>query len=103
MSEPPREGRPVQAFIGGALMVVGGLLGGLSGLCTVVFMVGSLFEGGGLKDWISFTALALAVGFLPIVIGLGLFIAGRYLYRGAQPAPRPVPPPADFGGAPPDA
>jgi hypothetical protein len=96
MADSSRDGRPVQAFFGGALMVVGGLIGGLSGLCTAIFLIGGLF-GGGMSDYGAVVGLALTVGFLPILIGVGLFIAGRALYRSAQP-PRPVPPPANFGG-----
>jgi hypothetical protein len=97
MNDVNRDGRPVQAFIGGALMVIGGLIGGLSGLCTAMVMFSGLF-GGSLRDYASLAALALAAGFFPILIGVGLFIGGRVLYKDAQPPPRPVLPPASFGG-----
>lgn len=86
-----RNGRPVQRFFGVLLVAAGALIGGLSGLCTV-FGVGvgavEMFAHPG--DGLSFIATALAVGAIPIIVGVGLFIAGRALVRGARPPGEPA-------------
>lgn len=76
---------PLQRFFGGLLMLVGGLIGGLSGLCTVWFIGATIYSsaqgqlGGGaltsdVWEWI---VTGLIVGGLPTLIGIGLFFLGR--------------------------
>jgi hypothetical protein len=102
MSEAPPKDRPVQAFFGSALMAVGALMGGLCGLCTAVFVIGGIFGGGGGGEFGGgeMVVMALVIGGLPTLIGVGLFFGGRALWRDAQPPPRPVQPPAHFTDAP---
>ena len=90
MSEPKRN--EVQAFFGLLLMVAGGLIGGLSGLCTalgLIFSVISMVEN--VRDGASAVGVVLAFGVIPIVVGVGLFVAGRALAKAATP-PKPPPP-----------
>jgi hypothetical protein len=101
MSEPPPKEHPVQAFFGAALMAVGALMGGLCGLCTAVFVIGGLFSGGGAEfGGAGMVVMALVIGGLPTLIGVGLFFGGRALWRDAQPPARPVQPPAHFSDPP---
>jgi hypothetical protein len=82
MSEPS----PLRRFVGGLLIAVGSLIAGLCGLCTGVFELLSI------HDLLSNTAhgpdnidipvfLPLALGIVPILIGVGLFFWGRNLLR----------------------
>jgi hypothetical protein len=82
MSDPS----PLRRFIGGLLMAVGGLIAGLCGLCTGGFELASI------HDLFSNTAqgpdnisipvfVPLAVGIVPILIGVGLLFWGRHLMR----------------------
>lgn len=93
MSEHPN---PAGRFFGGLLMVVGGLLASLAGLCTVLF-VGSVFLEMGrgnqtiFGETASFLMLSAVVGGVPIVVGVALFFLGRLLWRKAS-APRGEPP-----------
>jgi hypothetical protein len=86
MSEPTHRD-PVRTFFGYVLVVVGGLMATLCGLCTLVFFVGGLVTGG---SCCSVSAMALAVGVLPTALGLLLFFGGRAQLRVAS-----RPPPGD--------
>ncbi|HET6971377.1 MAG TPA: hypothetical protein VFH92_09650 [Phenylobacterium sp.] len=80
---------PVRRFFGGLLMVVGGLMMGLCGLCTAVFLVASVFDGGGgreLGGGGELAIMALVIGGIPTAIGVGLFVAGRSLLRTGRAA-----------------
>jgi hypothetical protein len=84
--------RLLTEFFGGLLVVIGAMLAVLSGLCTAL---GVTFDPG----------TAIAVGALPIILGIALWLGGRAIMKGAKPPPRPVLPPANFtdpsdGGAP---
>jgi cadmium resistance protein CadD (predicted permease) len=70
-------------FFGGLLAVVGAMIAVLSGLCTAL---GLAFDPG----------TAIAVGALPIILGIALWLGGRAIMKGAKPPPRPVLPPANF-------
>ena len=84
MSDMPS---PVQRFFGGLLMLVGGLLGGLSGLCTLWFIGGTIVSsmqgqlgGGALSSYVwEWVGMGLIVGGLPTVVGVGLFFLGRWM------------------------
>ena len=74
-------------FFGGLLMAFGVMIGGLSGLCTVVGLAFSLGSPGD----VSMLPLVALFGAPPIAVGIGLFFLGRYLWRqGVPPAPKPV-------------
>jgi hypothetical protein len=93
MSDPGASGgSAVALFFGWMLIVVGGLIGGLCGLCTVVFigagMVSTATTG---SDASIDIVLALLVGGLPTALGAGIVFAGVTIIRGAR-APRPTPP-----------
>lgn len=66
----------VSRFWGAVLQVVGGLIAGLSGLCT---LVGALAGFAYPEDAASVLLLALVVGAIPILAGVGLFWWGRTL------------------------
>jgi hypothetical protein len=90
MAEPASES--VKRFFGLILAGAGILILALSGLCTgagIIFGVVALTSG----EW-SFLATALAIGAPPLLIGYGLFYAGRKLWRG--PDKTPSLPPANF-------
>ena len=72
-------------FFGGLLMTFGVLIGGLSGLCTVVFLGFSLSTPGDR----SMLPLVVLIGGPPIAVGLALFFGGRHLWRRGAPAPPP--------------
>jgi hypothetical protein len=79
MSEP----NTTRQFLGGALMTVGALLAGVSGLC----MLG--YAGIGLMAWatqsdpfgVAMVIIALLSGVVPILVGIGLYFAGKRLRR----------------------
>ena len=83
MSEHPNTtGR----FFGGLLMVVGGLMATLAGLCTVMFVGSVVLEMGRGNQTIfgesaSFLMLSAVVGGVPIILGVALFFLGRFLWR----------------------
>jgi len=68
---------PTRRFFGWLLLLVGGLIATLCGLCTAVFFVAGLIPHGDT----SFTILSVFVGGIPTAIGVGLFVAGRALLR----------------------
>ena len=98
---PRSDPSPTRRLIGGLLMAVGGLIAVLSGVCTgyvqVVFLL----------DWrhapppgpdnheLHFPPwLPLLFGAVPILVGVGLFFCGRWLFRSATPSsvvPEPSP------------
>lgn len=98
---------PVQRFFGGLLIAVGVLIAALCGLCTMVFMVGSVIDRGGGELFAGGDVfiLALVIGGLPTGIGALIAWGGWRLYR-PKPAIRPAtlqvfsdkPPPDGEGG-----
>lgn len=94
MNEHPN---PVGRFFGGLLMVVGGLVATLAGLCTVLFVGSVAVEMGRGNQTIfgetaSFLMLAVVLGGGPIVLGVALFFLGRFLWRKSSAA-KVAPPP----------
>lgn len=78
----------MKGVFGGLLMAAGILIAGLSGLCTL------LVVGGSLADTTSgeMGSMVMAVGIfggIPFLIGLGLFLAGRSLIRSGRSADIP--------------
>jgi len=84
MSEaPPRsEATPAQRLLGVALMVIGGLIAGLCGLCTVAVAPYLLAPGPG-PDFVQSVLIVLVSGALPTAIGMLLFLIGRKLQNPA--------------------
>jgi hypothetical protein len=72
-------------FVGALLMAMGVLIGGLSGACTLIFLAMSFSPGGG-----GMVPLTLIIGLPPILIGVGLFVGGRVIWRKAAPPPSPA-------------
>ena len=93
MSEHPN---PAGRFFGGLLMVVGGLTAVLAGLCTTLFVGSVVVEMGNgnqtifdeTAGWLQASAL---IGGVPLVVGLGLFFLGRFLWKKSS-APKAGPP-----------
>lgn len=78
-------GRRVAKLFGALLMAVGGVMAALCGLCSagVVIMSGANGVGGAAPAMM----LALIFGGPPIVIGVGVFLWGRSLWRGPPAKP----------------
>ena len=74
-------GRAVAKLFGALLMAVGGLMAGLCGLCSAWFVFMSVPNGGG---GIALAMLSLVFGGPPVVIGIGVFLWGRVLWRGPK-------------------
>jgi hypothetical protein len=66
-------------MFGALLMAAGALIAGLSGLCSTVFLL-STFTGQG-SDLVDAIGAVLALGAVPVALGLGLFFLGRGLWR----------------------
>jgi hypothetical protein len=80
MSEPPGgTGDALNAFLGWVLIVIGALIGGLGGLCTLAFMTAG---GGGAG---AYTAL----GLIPITIGGAIAYSGVMVLRSRRRVPGP--------------
>ena len=98
MSEAPPS--PLQKFLGGLLMAVGGLIAALCGVCTLYFTVASLATSGEFSGP-SMLVLVLPIGGIPTVLGGLIAFAGWRLYR---PKPRLKPEALEvFGDRPDDA
>ena len=67
----------LRRFFGGLLIVVGVLMAGLAGMCTVAFL-GAGSGGGGDQG---FTELVLVLGVPPMLIGAAMVWAGVFLWR----------------------
>lgn len=72
----------MRSFFGAALLGCGVLIAALSGLCTLMAVGGGLFGGGG--GDIDLTLLALGIGGVPCVIGVGMIWLGRRQLRAAD-------------------
>jgi len=81
MSEPERT---VAKLFGAMLMAVGVLIAGLAGLCSAAMIVMMINQPSGAA---SALPLVATFGGVPIVIGVGIFIGGRALWRGPRTAP----------------
>ena len=74
----------MKRLFGGLLLAAGILIGGASGLCTLVFLGTGLTDGGGDEFFLGILPLILLIGGIPIAIGIGLFFGGRALLRLAR-------------------
>ena len=76
---PPSSRVFLRRFFGGLLIVVGVLMAGLAGLCTMAFlgMPGGI-NGPGDEGMVT---LVLVLGVPPIVIGAAMVWAGVFLWR----------------------
>ncbi len=87
---------PTRSFFAGMLMVVGGLIAGLCGLCTGFFQIGFLYDAirsgrGETGGEINLPFYApLMIGGLPIAFGVALFLWGRWLVRASAPRIPPL-------------
>jgi hypothetical protein len=85
MSDPS----PMRRFAGGLLMAVGGTIAGLCGLCTggfqLYFLAAGLMTASSRSGMGSIILLPLAVGIIPILVGVGLFALGRQLMKPPRP------------------
>lgn len=79
----------MKGVFGGLLMAAGILIAGLSGLCTLLVVGGSLADTGSGGEVMSMVMAAGIFGGVPFVMGLGLFFAGRILIRSGRPAEVP--------------
>lgn len=85
MSEPTTPGlpSPTRRFFGGLLMVVGGLIAALCGLCGSVFVLAGLWTAltSHARDGTEISVMGFFMGGIPTAVGVGLFVAGRSLRR----------------------
>ena len=78
------EPSPVKRFFGGLMMTAGGLIAVTCGLCTGFFEVMTLAQDARNGDWV----VPLIIGVAPTLVGIGLFLGGRSLFRSAnEPSP----------------
>lgn len=70
----------MRELLGGCLQAVGILIAGVTGLCMLILIAG-------INSWHSFIdtigAVMLYAG-IPFLIGIGLFMGGRSMVRGAR-------------------
>ena len=84
---PTGDDRTVARLFGALLMVVGGLIAVLSGLCSlglVVMMVAH--PGPGAAEVVSAMGVVAIFGGIPLAVGGGVFLVGRSLWRGPKAA-----------------
>ena len=72
----------MKRLFGGILMAVGILIAGASGLCSLMFLFSSTGSGGGGE--FGGAGVVLLFGIPPILLGVGMFFAGRALVRSAR-------------------
>lgn len=99
-SASPPPAYPARRFFGLLLMTAGGLIAGLSGLCSAAVLVTVLVPlavsgggggaGGALAGFFGLLGMILVFGGVPFAIGAGLFLLGRNLARAKEPAPPSV-------------
>ncbi len=76
-------GRAIAKLFGALLMAAGGLIAGLCGLCSAVFLFSlAASDPSGVGGM---AMVALFVGGIPTAVGVGLFLAGRKVWRGPPP------------------
>ena len=73
----------MKRLFGGILLAAGILIGGASGLCTLIFLGMGLSEG--VDGYtLGMLPIVLMVGGIPFAIGVGLFFGGRALLKSAR-------------------
>lgn len=78
------EPNPVAKFFGWLLMGAGALVAVTTGCCTVYFLAAPLLQGGGADYFggmLSWIVLVMIVGGIPCLVGVGVFLLGRFLAR----------------------
>jgi len=96
MSEP-QERDPVRVFAGRALVTVGALILGLSGLCTLGFagvtLVSDLQQPNSYGSFSNMLPFMLMIGGVPMLIGFGIIRWGMWVLRRTPKPPPSAPPP----------
>jgi len=94
MNSPQEDRAPTGSLAGTLLMVFGGLIATLSGLCTggvaVIFLPQESTPG----TMSSLFTMMMIFGGLPFLVGAILFIAGRNMVRSAR-EPKAASPPSE--------
>jgi hypothetical protein len=74
--------RAAARFFGWLMMAAGGLIALTTGACTLYVLAGLMANGsGGYGTTGEWAVMALVIGGLPCLIGVGLFFGGRKLSR----------------------
>ena len=90
MSETPTAApSSVRRFFAAMLILVGGLMAVLCGLCTAVFFIGGVASpgGGDPMSGMDVAILSLFLGGIPTLIGVGLIFGGRALLKPPRASP----------------
>ena len=74
----------MQKLFGSLLLGCGIIVGGLSGLCTLIVAGSALAGSSSGQEAMSVIPAALLFGGIPIAIGLGMYFGGRALLRAAK-------------------
>jgi hypothetical protein len=84
--------RAAARFFGWLIMAAGGLIALTTGACTLYVLAGLMTDGtGGYGTTGEWVLLALVIGGLPCLIGVGLFFGGRKLSRPSRARKAAVP------------
>ena len=76
----------MRGLFGGILLAIGILIAGLSGLCSLIVVFGSLANG----QAVDALGMALVFGGIPLAIGVGLIFAGRALIASGKNVAEPT-------------
>jgi len=71
----------MKELFGGCLMLVGILVAGASGICSLMMFVGSGVQMG---DALSMLPMVAMIGGIPLLGGIGIAVLGRSLIRDAR-------------------
>mgnify|MGYP001766911062 CR=1 FL=1 len=76
----------MKQFFGALLMGCGILVAGVSGLCTLLIVGSALLDTStqGTPEFGAMIPPALLIGGIPLVLGVALFLGGRYALRSAE-------------------
>mgnify|MGYP001162027558 CR=1 FL=1 len=76
----------MKQFFGALLMGCGILVAGVSGLCTLLMVGGSLLDTStqDAREFATMIPAVLLVGGIPLVLGLAMFLGGRHAVRSAE-------------------
>jgi hypothetical protein len=88
---PASDDRAVPRLFGAMLMVVGGLIIALCGLCSLgvvgMVLVDVFRSPAASGDVVTMVPMVAIFGGVPIAVGFGVFFLGRGLYRGPKAPP----------------